>query len=1079
MLNFVLGRACAGKSHYIIEKAALESLNKDVIVIIPEQFSFETERAILHTKNVNTDNIKVMSFTKLYTEVSRDAGFGKLPVISDSERILLTDSALKQSSEHLLIFDKFVHYPDFCTKIADTIQDFKFASVSSDELLLAAEQIGGSCGAKLHDIAVIMAVYEGIVSNRFIDPSDYLTRLSDLLCDYEYFKNKAVFVDSFSGFTGQQFKIIEKILIQADDVTFSFCSDDIDCTDINLFYNINSTAQKIRSLARRACVKVGDTVYLENNYYSNKTLKNLELSFVERDSEISVTDESENLRIIRCADPREEVFAATNIIRYLVDKKNYRYRDFMVVARNADDYKNYIEVFCKKNKIQCFIDKKINLTDTLLFIYIDSLLKIKTSFSTENILAWLKCGLNSYNPEDIYALEDYLHVWNISGRDWAKEWSMNPSGFENSVMKEEEKQQLVEINKIRADIYSRLSGFCSAFKGDARRRSEILFKFIDKENVAQYLSLVCQKSEKNSDRFTASVLRQAWDQIMTVLNSVARLLEGDIKTEAYAKAFRISCSAVNISNVPQMLDEVTFGSADRIRPSKPKVAIILGANQGVFPNHATKNGLLVSSDKQKLEDYGISLNDSLIKGVIEENYLVYSMLCCPIDKTFILFSKKTASGNALEASVFVSNIEQRLNNVTVTDYKALSEEMFMPSTPEAALHLLSEINGNDFETVKASLENVSEAKEKVKSFSDASFNENYIISGKNSDKLFNQSVYISASKFDNFHTCRLMYFLKHGLRTGKLRQADLNSMQRGTIVHFVLESMINRYHKRIGELTEREISLQVDGLIDEYISSISGSEILLTPRFKFLLSRISRSVKEVVKHIVDEFRQSDFEPAYCELEISESGDIPELRIPIDKGEMVLTGKIDRVDLYKNNVRIVDYKTGSKTFELSDTLFGLNMQMLIYLYAVIKNGRSISEDIRPAGILYMPAKSDSKNKTFSMNGLIIEDEDIIYAMDKENNGKFIPAYKSGNKSFADDETFNLIFDNIEKLIKCMGATIREGNFTPEPIDSLTSDACKYCDFSSICRKSNMPHFKVTKLKNEQIKEKLRGGDTSVI
>ena len=267
MLGFVIGRACSGKSNYIVRKAAEASLSKKTIIIVPEQFTFETERAVLHIDNYNSENIEVLSFTKLYSVVAALSGFGQLPVMSDSERLLLTDAAFKSSAEQLRIFDKYVNYSDFSVKIADIIRDFKFAAAKSEDIMSAAEEIGGSCGAKLHDIAVIMSVYDALISDKFIDSSDYLTRLFSVLGDFHYFDGKEVFFDSFTGFTGQQMKIIERILEQADDVTFSFCTDDTSNTDLNVFYNINKTARKIKEIAKSRNVKIGETLHLKENFY--------------------------------------------------------------------------------------------------------------------------------------------------------------------------------------------------------------------------------------------------------------------------------------------------------------------------------------------------------------------------------------------------------------------------------------------------------------------------------------------------------------------------------------------------------------------------------------------------------------------------------------------------------------------------------------------------------------------------------------------------------------------------------------------------------------------------------------------
>ena len=1074
MLNFVVGRACSGKSHYIVNKAAEDSLTRKTIVIVPEQFTFETERAVLHTENFSNENIHVLSFTKLYSEVASVSGFGQLPVMSDSERLLLTDIALKSCAEQLKVFDKFINYSDFSLRVADIIRDFKFAAVSPDEIMEASSSIGGSCGTKLHDISVIMSVYDALISDKFVDSSDYLARLYEILLDFEYFRGASVYFDSFTGFTGQQMKIIERILCQADDVTFSFCTDDIDNSDLNVFYNINKTARAVRRLAENRNVKLGETVFLKDNFYSNDTLKVLEKSFFDS-VENGSPDVSDNLRIISAADPRQEAHTAMSIIKNLVNNQGYRYRDFIIVARNADEYKEYIELFSEKCGVQCFVDRKVKLTDTLLYTYIQHLLKIKLSFSTENILNFLKCGLHNYKEEDIFALEEYIYVWNMSGESWADDWEMKPSGFETGETNTKEKELLSRINALRADIFAKLSAFSNEFSRNTKAKSKAIYNFLVSQKLDKRFADICMSKEKDNDSFSASVERQAWDNVMVILNSITNILPENATARDYSEAFRIAASAVEISNVPQMLDEVTFGSADRIRPSKPKIALILGANQGIFPNNSVKSSLLASSDKQKLEAYGISLNDDEIKSAVEENYLVYSMVCCPVDKTFILYSERTASGGGLEPSAFISAIKNRIPGAEETKYDPLSEELFYPVTEESAVYLMTDLYGNGFETVRESVKDVAVLKGKIDAFNIENNSDDFKVSSENSDRLFGENIYLSASKFDNFHSCKLLYFFRYGLNSGKIRPADLNAAQRGTIVHFVLETLIKKYKKGFGDLEKREISIAVDEAIDEYLSMISGLDAVSTPRFQFLITKISKSVKEIAYHMAEEFKQSKFEPAYCELEIGNDGDIPEMRIPIEKGEMVLTGKIDRVDTYKNVIRIVDYKTGSKQFDFSDTLFGLNMQMLIYLYAIIKNPEKILQDARAGGILYLPAGHKALETSLAMNGLILDDGEIIEAMDADNSGRYIPEHNGKNQSFIDDETFDLVFSNIEKLMMNMGQSIREGDFYPKPVDGLHSEACKYCDFASVCRSSDKEHVKVQKLKNFEIKNKLKGDE----
>jgi ATP-dependent helicase/nuclease subunit B len=243
-----------------------------------------------------------------------------------------------------------------------------------------------------------------------------------------------------------------------------------------------------------------------------------------------------------------------------------------------------------------------------------------------------------------------------------------------------------------------------------------------------------------------------------------------------------------------MLDEATFGGADRIRPSKPKISIILGSNQGVFPKTVNKNGILIQSDKDKLEKFGIVLDDT-IRSAVEENYLVYSMLCCPVDKAYILYSKSTMNAEGMEPSAFVTKVLDAFKDITVSDFSLASYGEFKPSTAKAAFLEIGSTDDKSFDEIKYSLNEYPQYKEKLDNMFKQGEKTDFTVSRDVSRKLFGNSLYISATKFDTFHKCSLSYLLKNGLRIKKLQKADLNVLQRGTIVHFVLEKMIEKHRK--------------------------------------------------------------------------------------------------------------------------------------------------------------------------------------------------------------------------------------------------------------------------------------------
>lgn len=1072
MLKFVCGRACTGKTTKIIDNIAKESNERKVILIVPEQFTFESERSVIKKENANLDNISVLSFTRLFNDVVEKSGKGIYSPVTDFEKIIMMKKALKACFDNLEIFDNFVEQKEMPAKLHEAICEIKYSGASHEDLLNAANGIGGVVGAKLKDISIIMSTYDALLSERYIDPADVLTKLFDILCDFNYFKGVSVYFDSFTGFTGQQYKVIDKIIEQAETVTFAFTTDNPDNLSIGLFYNVNTAISKIKRIAKPYGLVNIKFDFLDEQYYSNTSMSELECLMSDNIKSCNAVSEG-NINIITCENPRDEALAASNIIRTQVELFNYRFRDFILVSRNADLYSNNISRQCALNHIPCFMDKSTYLSDAPLCIYINCLFDVVKSLSTENILKIIKLKLIGFSDDEISDIEDYVYVWDIKGADWSHAWVMSVNGLQTDDDNERDVQKLKNINNTREKIVSLINDFKGTFIGTPKKRASAVYNHLITNEIDKNLCALCDKFDSYGDSAYSSILKQSWDKTISVLDSVVRVLgTSDITTEEFVSSFELACRSAKISNVPQMLDEVSFGSADRIRPSKPKISIIMGANQGVFPQIASKSGILTASDKEKLEEYDIVIDDGAIKGAIEENYLVYSMLCCPTDKVFIIYSRKTMGCDELEPSSFVDKICKHFSDISVKDFSLSTNGEFVPKTIESAFAEISRFKGKEFLEIKASLEDIEGYSEKFKLIDNAVNEYDFNINPDNAKKLFGNNIKLSATKFDNYHRCSLSYFIKSGLRAKILRKADLNVLQRGTIAHYVLEKVIDKHHENIANLSETQISAEVDCLINEYFVSVNGSDMLMTARFAYLLSKISYSIKQIVFHLSKEFAQSGFKPTYCEISIGEDSDIPQLVVELDeKSKVLLDGKIDRVDVFENNVRVVDYKTGKLKFELSDTLYGLNMQMLLYLYVFIKNGTNLVDNPKPAGILYMPAKTSSDNK-LRMNGLISSDEKVRNAMEKDNGGVYVPKYKDGSPDYAEDEIFKLIFNMIDKLIYEMGDNVLSGKFSANPTDSVHSDACKYCDFSSICRSSATKHKKVEKISNNQVLEILK-------
>ena len=260
-----------------------------------------------------------------------------------------------------------------------------------------------------------------------------------------------------------------------------------------------------------------------------------------------------------------------------------------------------------------------------------------------------------------------------------------------------------------------------------------------------------------------------------------------------------------------------------------------------------------------------------------------------------------------------------------------------------------------------------------------------------------------------------------------------------------------------------------------------------------MLERIKKLLFDVIKNIGQEFAQSKFEPIGFEEKIGDENDIKPLKIPVDDGNVMIIGTIDRVDIFKKDdkayIRVIDYKTGKKTFSLSHILYGLDMQMLLYLFSYIESKSDVNG--KPAGALYMPVKyndfvetNDQEDKLkFTMNGLINIEDRIPEAMERDAEKKFVPySYNKGGEYNAGPLYTSDDFDDIKKkivsVVQSIATRMKQGDISRNPLYIDSDTACVYCDYREVCLSAdtNLKIAKKTKNTMEIIRNEVKENGT---
>lgn len=1077
MLSFISGRASSGKSYEIlnrIERAV--NMGESPILLVPEQFSFQSERAVLsRLGDTLSQKVSVLSFTRLCDEMERKIGGICGKTLTDADKLILMNNAVKKSADELKLWNSYAKSLSFAESMVAAVDEFKQYSIYPEDIESVAERVEGTTlSLKLHDTALIYTAYNILIAERFIDPSDRLDKLCRNLNEYNLFEGESVFIDSFKGFTGQQFKIIEKIITSADNVTIALADDPKDSRKYGILRNIKKVKERIIKYANSHFIEIGEeTVFSESRYESNsmKALEKLIFS-----GEAYEGNETPDITVCRAQTVFDEAEFVARNIRKLVREKNIRFSDIVVIARDTAPYEQPFIFACERNGVSCFIDKRMPLCSMPIANASVAAIEATRGYSTEKILKFLKSGIGILSYEDISKLENYTYLWNINGALWEEEWNMNPKGFKGE-LSEREKGELQSINALRAAVMEKLKKFKSQYTGTPKNMVTALVNLLEDCNAAATFSRLAETYEAKGQRVYADALRQSWDQWMSLLDSMVNCYKDvSVSVSDFSDTLKNALNFLDIGVIPRNVDEVTFGAADRIRPSRPKYAFIMGANQGVFPKVSNKTGIFGVTERAKLIELNIDIPDLTVDSAIDEDFLVYSNVCCPSKGIFISSTATLADGSESQPAAFVGLIENNLGCVKVKEPAPLNENN-LPETKESAFsEFCRRVNAekSEGEILQNALES-EDIKLRINSATADFTAANASLEVQTARKLFGDKLFMSPTAFEGYNGCHFKYFCRYGIGIQKLTPAEFNPAQTGTVVHYVLQRVVEEYGKTISEFSEERIAEETDRFTEEYLSSIEGYKSIETKGMKYQVHLIKKTLRYVIGRIAAEFSQSEFEPVHCELKFSDKdGDIPAIRIKTEGGEIILSGVVDRVDKWNGYIRIVDYKTGERNFKLPDILYGQNMQMILYLYA-LKNNEKFGG--RAAGVFYMKArhKKQSKPADRRMSGILPYDKDLAQAMDKQLKGEFIPKYSESKQpeSYILEEDFDKIFRYVNTKLQSTAKGIFSGVIYAQPVDSLDGKACDYCDFAAVCRISDENRIKVPSMSREEVLSEIEG------
>ena len=1080
MLNIITGRTGSGKTRLIRSMAAEIAKNESgkAVIIVPEQFSFETERGMLQLLgNSKINNVEILSFSRIAERLLSQYGKLDKKIADDGVRAVLMSRAIETLEDKLTVFSRYKKFPQLINEILDFHREIKKCSITNDKLDEYANLVSkSSFASKLSELSMIFSCYDALVSQNFSDSSTHLDMLYDLLFDVEYFKEKTVFLDAFSGFSGQEYKIIEQIMRQADNVYVTFCCD----TSKNngryeLFYNANVEIKKLKTIANKISVKIAP----EQVLYSKKEFKKDELNFLEENIFSSNSkvyeDEADAITIIPCRTKTEECQIVASEIKKIVRTQNLRYRDIAVIVRNEDSYKKDLASAFRKYDIECFHDNRQPVNTQPLIVFVKCLLDILVNgFETETVLRLLKTQLYGFTVEEIGLLEDYCLMWRVRPSSWKNEWTDNPKGF-GEELDDFAKETLATINSLRARVVGPVLSLKNKIKNaDGETVSKELFAFLRSANIDENLKTFTAFLKDSGEIDLALEQGRIWKILTEIFDGLYFALgNSSVSIERYSELFNILVASKNIGIIPNGMDEVIIGGADRIRASAPKVVFLMGVNTGVFPGESSSGVLFNDIERCELIKNGLPIISNLEYNSVSENFIAYHAATLATDKLYFTYSAVGSDSSALTPSEMVADVIKLFPNC---DIRTENLKIDRVESRNSAFSVMAgeSVNGSILgETLKQYfLENNGE--DELSKLQKAGKKDFRISDSDLATDFFGKNMYISASRVEKFYKCPFSYFCEYGLKAQPRKEAEVDAALSGTLIHHVLEVFLSQNPKdTLKHIAENGIKTKINNIIDDYITDNMGGYDNKTNSFIRTVALLKESAFKVVLHLIAEFSQCKFTPADFELKINHDGQIQPYEINLDNGGTVkIVGSIDRVDTFETEdntfVRVIDYKTGGKEFKLGEVFSGLNMQMLIYLFAIWQNGGAYYKNVIPAGVLYFQAKSprvvsnkitrDSDSeasvtaslKELRMHGMVLNNIDVVNAMENGCEGLFIPASldKTGalKGNVISIQALSNLKDRVNRSIKNMAQELQTGNISALPVEN----GCAWCSYKDVCK-----------------------------
>lgn len=1124
-MRFITGRAGTGKTYQFyneIKEKLKGNGNKKLFLIVPEQFTLQTEFDLITKMNLDgIMGIEVLSFERLAYKVLTEVGGIKKTAINDLGKVMILRRLFDKHSKDLAIYKNASKQSGFLVNFCELVCEFKRNDITPEFLQMKTQLIQeeGMLKEKLSDIAFMYNQFNEYMKNRYTDDEDRFNLLIEKLDEASFLNESQIWIDGYSGFTSQQYRIIERVVHKADRVNISLTLDFNNFGDRDLFFPTLKTYDRLKDICNVYGIK-NSTITLKNT----NDRKSAELNYLEKNifsypfNECNL--DGENIKIFSGANPYMEIERIAANIVMLVRDRHYRWKDVAVVPPAMSTYAPIIKRVFTEYEIPFFIDEKRSIMNNLIIkLILSALDMINRNFRYEDVFKYTKTGFTDLNKDQYELLENYILKYGIKGKTWFEEFIYDDDNLET-------------INDAREKLITPFIKLDNSLKGKQNVKSTTLslIDFLSEIKIEEKLTRWINELTKAGNLEYVNENTQIWNIVMEVFEQLVEIL-GDtvMPIKEYINVLQTGFAEYKVGIIPPTIDQVLVGSLERSKSHDIKALFVVGANDGILPSSFSDDGIILDNEKQSMKDIGISITSDIETKACEERFSIYSMFAKPSELLFITYPLADGEGVALRRSIYIDRIKGIFPNIKVESDIAMNEEkqIIQISRPISTFKYLTEylrlyVEGNEISDMWWDVYNWyfnnKEWNGRLNNIIEGLFHKNQegYMGESFARELYNSPLKTSISRLEKFINCPFAHFINYGLKPHERKEYKVEKFDIGTLFHNSVEEFAKKVQSEKiewSQLDREKCDSLVEKLVDELIPQFGNNVLLSSHRYKYLSKKLKRVSKRAVWTLTEHIKRGDFIPIDHEFGFGEGMDhkVPPIVLQLPNGEEIkIEGRIDRIDMLDGEeshyIKVIDYKSGSKKFSLSDIYYGLQIQLIVYLDAVMGNVESLKkrglltkDEVYPAGVFYFKIddpmiNSDESNseiiekeilRQLKMDGLLIKDVNVIKSMDSDikdgGRSDIIPAYITKNgelsktSSAADNHEIKGLISHVRNLIIEMAVEILKGNMKIHPCKSGQQSACDFCKYSTICQfdttLENNEFRNITKLKDDEVLMKI--------